>query len=363
MSIKKLITACFAFLPLLLVAQSSKPNWINADSRRLIYSENEYFIGFASGFAKQGETLDAATARMKAEAQGDAAQRIQVHVHSEAFDAVQSVQQRTAETFDEEVHRIYHQQTSTSSSIDIPNLQVMTWNDTATHEVAVLVYTKRRDFVRYYDRQIESLLGKMESAIADIAIQEKQGQKSKAVKTAETALESCPSVEYSQRMVALADPEVSNEDLQMSRYMTAMHDLAETITRLKYATTYYINCRASIGETDYPMLDKEVRGLLANNGCNFIDTRNDADWIIEINASVVNTMHRDGMPYYIYVDGTISIENSVGKRIMEDRISALEAGHPDGIKGGEFNADKAVRIAYRETARIISETILKFVQE
>lgn len=351
-------------LPFLASAQAPKPDWYEADSRKFLYPDADYFVGFSSGFARQGETVEAATARVKTDAQGDAAQRIQVHVQSAALDAVQSVQHQTAQGFNEDIKRLFSKQTSTYSALDIPNLQAMTWNDPATHEVAVMVYTRRRDFVRYYDRQIESLLGKMETGLENALQQERQGAQIKGRGTAEEALLLCPQVEYAQRMVALADVNATMEDLQMPRYGEVVKQLTTAVVRLRHATSFYIDCRATINGNNYSLLDKEVRGLLADRGCHFTDNREAADWVVDITADVINTEHRGGMAYFAYVDGDLSVHNGkTGKRVFEDRLSTLDKEHYDGIKGGDFKPEKAARIAYHEAAQIIAETILKLVQE
>lgn len=361
---RRLFLLLLILLPWVLGAQGGKPEWCDASIRGLSYPDKTYYTGFAMGQRGQGENTRDALARIENDARANAAKHIKVRVESNTLDQMESLQQESRAGLDESIRRYFSQENVSSTSIEIANLQVLSWRSADGNEVAALAYVKKRDFARYHDRQIESLLGKMETALDNVANQEQQGQKIKAVKTAEDALQLCPSVEYSQRMVALSDPEASTEDLQIDRYMTAVHNLVATITRLKHATAFYVCCKASIGEEGYTLLDKEIRGLLAEKGCHFADNRNDADWMIEIEASVINTTHRDGMPHFVYVDGTLRVTNgTTQQKVLENRLSSLENGHPDGIKGGDFNADKAARIAYRDAARIITESILKLAQE
>lgn len=363
---KRLLAISIALLPLFVaVAQTPKPDWCDAESRRFLYPDADYFVGYSSGFARQGESFDAATARIKTDAQGDAAQRIQVHVQSSSFDHVQSLQRQTAQDFDEEIQTLFRKQTQTHASIEIPNLQAMTWNDPTSGEVAVLVYTKRRDFVRFYDRQIESLLGRMEVGLENAQQQEQQGAQIKGRATAEETLKLCPEVEYAQRMVALADVNATMEDLQMPRYTSLAKQLAAAINRMRHATAFYINCNATtIDDKKFTLLDREVRGLLAEKGCQFTNDRETADWVIDIEAEVINTEHKEGMAFFAYVDGTLTVQNgTTGQKILEDRLSTLEPDHYDGIKGGDFKAEKAARIAYHNAASIVAKAILKLVQE
>lgn len=357
---RRLIAIGLVLLPLLASAQQERPDWYDANTRGIYYPDADYFVGFASGFARKGESFESATARIKTEAQSDAAQRIQVHVKSQTVDAVQSAQVRTAKDFDEQIRSYFNRQTTTQTEMEIPNLQSKTWNDSKTREVAVLVYTRRKDFLRFYDRQIESLLGKLDMALEKVIQQEQQGAQIKGRATAEEALKICPQVEYAQRMMALADADATMDDLQMPRYNDLVKQLASAIERLRHATAFFINCTG----TSHTFLDKEIRGILSAKGCHFTESREQADWVVDIDAKVINTTHQEGMAYFVYVDGSIVVLNShTDKTVLEDRLSALEANQYDGIKGGDFSTEKAERIAYSNAAKIIANAILKLVQE
>lgn len=364
--VKRLFFIFLTWLPLIVAAQERKPQWCDANARSRMYPEDEYFVGYQSGFARSDESLEEAVARVKTEAQGDAAQRIQVHINSSTVDAMQSAQQQTAKGLDEEIVRLFRQQTNATATIDIPNLQASTWSNPSTREVAVVVYTRRSDFVRFYDRQIESLLGKMDVAVESALQLEQQGAQIKGRSTAEGALRLCPQVEYAQRMVALADVNATLADLQMPRYTEVVKRLTEIVARLRHATAFFIQCAATtIGDKKYPLLDKDIRGQLSAHGCHFTDERQNADWIVEIDASVIETTHHEGMMYFSYVDGSITIINgSTGKRLIDDRLSTLGDGvNYDGIKGGDISFERAARIAYRNAAHIIADAILAIVQE
>ena len=359
---KRLSILLWLILSYMLCAQTPKPDWCDVESRRIAYPENSFFTGFAIDHRQSGESIGDALARVENSARADAATHIEVKVVSNTLAQVESLQQEGRNGLDESISSYFSQQNISSTSIQIANLQVITWHSSDNNEVAALAYVKKRDFARYHDRQIESLIGKMESAMENISNQELQGQKIKAVKTAEDALLLCKDVEYSQRMVVLADPEATPDDLQMPRYTAAVKMLANSITRLKHATAYFIDCKATIDGKNYLAFDKEIRGMLAEKGCHFTNTRENADWIIEIDASVTNTSHREGMPHFSYVDGSIMMTNvATNQKILEDRLSSLKEGNNDGIKGGDFSAEKAAHIAYHNAAIIIAESIIKNV--
>lgn len=361
---RKLLLIPFLTLPLMPWAQGQRPEWCDAGFRSLAYPDKSYFTGYATGQRNNGESLADALARTENAARADAARHIEVRVESSSLSRVESLQTEGRNALDETVQTYFSQQNHSSSDIQIANLQVLSWHSDDDTEVAAIAFVKRRDFTRYHDRQIEATLGKMESALESIAQQEQQGAKLKAVATAEEALRLCPDVEYSQRMLALADSEVTDNDLQTERYTTTMRNLASAIVRLRHATAFYIDCRATISGTDYSLFDKELRGLLAEQGCHFIDDRKDADWVVSIDASVINISHREGMAYFVYVDGSIAIQNgTTGQTVVDGRLSTLSDGYHDGIKGGDFNAEKAARIAYSNAAKVAAKAILGIIQD
>ena len=359
---RRLVLLLLLLFPSVLLAQGPRPEWCNASSRRLSHPDKNYIVGYATGERQQGESTGDALARMENAARADAAKHIEVTVESTTIDQMRSLQQEGRNGLDESIQRYFTQENYSSTTIQIANLQVLSWYNPDGSEVAALAYVKKRDFARYHDRQIESLLSKMESALETIGEQERQGQKIKAVTTAEEALRMCPDVEYSQRMIALSD--ATTDDLQMPRYSAVVRNLAACISRLRHATAFYISCQATLGENPYSLFNKEVRGLLSDKGCQFSDSHEGADWVIEIDASVINTTHREGMPWFAYIDGTLSITNgATGQKVFEDRLSTLEPDHYDGIKGGDFNVDKAARQAYHKAAGIVADAILRLVQE
>lgn len=361
---RRVLSICLMLIPMIVLAQGERPAWYDVNSRQLLYPSSEYFVGFANGFVHKGESIETAAARIKSDAQSDAAQNIQVHVKSVTLDAVQSAQERTSSGFNEEIRSFFQRRTETSTNMDIPNLKSAVWSDTKTGEVAVLVYTRRRDFVRYYDRQIESLLGKMEMAMERIQQQEQQGAQIKARATAEESLTICPQVEYAQKMMVLGDADATMDDLQMPRYSGIVKQLVSAIERLRHATAFFIKSHAVVDGKNYNLFEKELCGLLAEKGCHFTEERESADWVIDIDATIINTTHREGMAYFVYVDGTMTIHNGrTGKNVYNDRLSTLDANHYDGIKGGDFNVERATRIAYHETARVVANAILNLVQE
>lgn len=97
-------------------------------------------------------------------------------------------------------------------------------------------------------------------------------------------------------------------------------------------------------------LEPTVKQTLAENGYNFVDNQNDADFIVKINANTTTGSNYQGI-CFAFLDANISIiESSTGEEIYKT--------HLDQIKGGGSDFKKAGKKAYITAAKQIKETLL-----
>lgn len=344
------------------VNAQAPPDWWDANSRKLHYPPSEWHTGFALDKQQDDETLDMALSRLKDEARVEAASNIRVSVEKNMVSSSRSELMQTTTQFDERITEVFVSTTSMKVEMEIPGLHIEAWQNPETKEIGAFAYVSHRELLRKTEKQITVTLTKIEMALDNISQMVEAGQKVKAFKTAEQALGLFAEVEQAQKLLlALTD---DDDALALDETHTLQQRLLTSIEQLRHATAYYINCRATIGDNAYTLFDKEVRGLLAEKGCNFIDEQQYADWVIDIDASVINTTHPNGSTCFAYVDGTLTVrKGATGKVLLDGRLSTLEEGHYDGIKGGDFGDERAARIAYHNAASIIANAILKLVQE
>lgn len=344
------------------VNAQTPPDWWDANSRKLHYPSSEWHTGFVIDKQQDDETLNMALSRLKDGARVEAASSIRVSVEKNMVSSSRSELMQTTTQFDERITEVFESTTSMKVEMEIPGLHIEAWQNPKTKEIGAFAYVSHRELLRKTEKQITVTLTKIEMALDGIDQMAEAGQKIKAHEAAEQTLRLFVEVEQAQKLLlALTD---DDEALALDETRTLQQRLLTTIEQLRHATAFYVNCRATIGDSPYPLLDKEVRGLLAEQGCQFTDDRDLADWIIEVEASVINVEHREGMATFAYVDGDLVIHNGrTEKHLMEGRLSTLDPDHYDGIKGGDFKEERAARIAYHNAARIIADAILKLVKE
>ena len=101
---------------------------------------------------------------------------------------------------------------------------------------------------------------------------------------------------------------------------------------------------------DIKTLEPSVKETLAEKGYNFVDNKNDADFIITINANTTTGSEYEGI-YFAFLDINFSvIETSNGEEIYKT--------HLDQIKGGGSNYKKAGKKAYLLGAKRLQENFI-----
>jgi len=218
---------------------------------------------------------------------------------------------------------------------------------------------ERAKLARQLTRSIPMELGKIEGIMPQINILIKKGEKVQARRMVEEALQQIAKIEADQKTLALLDETADEEMLMTAEVADAKRVLTEKANRLRNAIGIYITCDAKLFDTENIAFLKELQGELSQFGVSFVDSVNQADWAINIQAKAreYNKVELGGATsYFVYVDAQMSIDKIAnGKRVYEDAISE-KAGHT-------FNYEQAARDAYKYLATrinaIIKEQIVK----
>jgi hypothetical protein len=104
---------------------------------------------------------------------------------------------------------------------------------------------------------------------------------------------------------------------------------------------------------------KDLQGELSQLGVSFVDSVNQADWSINIQAQAreYNKIELGGAAnYFVYVDATLTIDKLANnKRVFEDAMSE---------KGGHsFNYEQAALDAYKHLVPRLSATIKEQIEK
>lgn len=338
------------------------PDWWEPASRKMHYPPSEWYVGFATGEQQPGETIERTFARLKDEARVEAASTVRMSVEKDMVSVNRSELMQSSSQFDERVTEVFQSTTHMNVELELAGLHVEVWQQPKTKEIGAFAYVSHKELQRKTERKITATMTKIAMSLDGVDQMVRAGQKMKARDAAIQVLELFAELEQTQRLLlAITD---DDEALELDETHALQQRMLATISGLSHATVFYIQCQATVDGEQYTLFDKEIRGFLSEKGCQFTSEREDADWVIDVNAGVIKTEHREGMPWFAYVDGSLTVyKGGTGENVLADRLSSLETGHPDGIKGGEFKLDKAARMAYSNAARIIANAIIKLAQE
>ncbi len=356
MNMFKRLFACLALALLAqgAFAQDKAPAWLNAESRALQYPNSTYYSGIAyENMAGQPR----AVAIQKAEqgARTEALSTILVSLHSVTYFS----QFSRMVNDDEDLYEVYKSETRIEIAFnDIPG--VMVEHYVKGSEVTAFAYVNRLELMLYYSQRIETMLARIEGTLDNVDQYVSEGEKIRARELAKTAVKYFAELENSQRILVAVGGDAY---MQMDRYMEISKRMENALVELKNGTAIYIDCRVNAHGSRYVAFDGELKGRLSTLGCHFADNREQADWVVTVKADVERENKANDI-YFVWVDGTVSIrKQATNQTIYTGRISAIEEGHPDGVKGGHTAGyDAALRAAYKEAARIVDNKVTDVIK-
>lgn len=347
------------FVLVLPTLAQTTPNWYDADMRSSFYPAGQYFTGYAEGQRRSGESIETAQKRIKDAARVEAVSTIRVHVQNTTVNQALSQSLRTMDgTFRQSV-REFSSATRTSVDMEIPGLQIESWQNPQNGTIATFAYVKKNALIRQLEKKITIGLTKIETALDQIDQLISNGQKMQARTVAEETLPLFFEVDEAQQLLAAVDDSADEESLQLQETRTLQHRLTEHIAQLKNGINIYLSCKALMFGQHYTALKGELQGELSKIGCTFMPGASGSDWQIYVTCTAreYNTVNiADMKQYFVYVDAQIIVEKTAtGQRIYENSISE-KGGHTLGY-------EQAARQAYRDISPRISQIIKEQIQQ
>jgi len=327
------------------------PDWMEDASRKFHYPREEWFSGFVTGEQQPGESLEKTFSRLKDDARVEAASSIRMTVEKEMKSSNRSELMQTSSSFDEKVTEIFESTTRTGVSMEIPGLKAEAWQNPRTKEISAFAYVSRNELLKKTKKQITVVLTKIELALDNVAQLVEIGQKMNARKAAQETLSLFGELEYAQKILLAISSD--DEDLQMDEANSLRLRLMQLCSDLQHGIKLYIKCSCFLFDEPYPALQKELSASLSDIGCEFVESMENADWSIFVNANTraYNYAEFGGISTYTsYVDAGLSIDKQItSQRIYEDEI------HQKGTH--TIGYEEAARSAFHDITKTLSKNI------
>lgn len=271
---------------------------------------------------------------------------------------IQDYAQMKATVVDGHSHITYNSETKFNTKANLRFVETQIFYDANKKEGAVIAYISRERIQNFYSNELLLLNNKIEHVITTAENYISEGFKAQAVAELKTA---------QPYFVAMEEPLgwmniFGTSQSELNQWQNKLNNNVQKIKRLlaeqQYGTRIYLECTADLFGTPYPLLEKELKGLLSKIGCSFIQDATSADWTISVYCSAREANHvimGDMHAYFSYVDAVITMDKGKGsQRVMEDAVSE---------KGGDTRSyQAAAQAAYKQIKEILAERLKQNIQ-
>ncbi|MBQ9637636.1 MAG: hypothetical protein IJV36_07090 [Prevotella sp.] len=337
---------CFALIFLLaahhIVAQQYPLEWKN-------FTSSEYLYDIQSDENVKNLTATDFKELLLNVARANLAKQVQTSIHDNATLNKATVDGHTSISY----------QTETFYLTDI-ELQLVTTQTAYYPESRIghaIAYIEKSQARQYYVNMLQSHYDKINYTIIEAEDLIAKGFKSKAKSLLEHSLGIFKDKENPFFWLNVFELSPS----ELVAWQQKIADREQTVKRmiadLDHGTGVFLTCRADNFGVPYPMLQNELKGIIAQNDCNITENGESADFKIKITceARKGNHVNLSGAScYFAFVDATITIDKvATSQRIYENAIT-VKGAHTSNFK-------EAAKIAYRdlkkELGAIINENI------
>ncbi|MDR3286926.1 MAG: hypothetical protein LBT27_05745 [Prevotellaceae bacterium] len=332
---KKIFFLLF-FIPFVCFAQ--KPSWVTDMVRNNDYPKEQYLTSFVSNVGAESPAFINA---LKASAKSELIEGIIISVQSTKYLAKSEIKGVVSEEY-----------TAVSLSFadaTINGLHTEYYYDKSAHTGYCFAYADKNKIKDYYKTNISFIIQKIEMTIENAKQFEDDGNKGRARKTYESATPFFDELNVDQfLLIAIEGNE--NESAQMQKTLALKAEIIQSVSWLQTAIAIYVQAKEKNFEQTVHLLEPKIKAELSKYGCSFVPTRENADWMLVINAQTRKGSVVEGI-YFSYLDATISlVEKKSGKEIYNNNFT--------DIKGGGLDYDKAGRKAYDSGLKKIADEII-----
>lgn len=347
------------FLVSLTAFCQAPPVWFDSAMRDLKYPKDAYFTGFAIGEKEPGEFNDAAVRRISDAAKAEAVSSIRMTVskvmNTNAYSSLTTGSNGISEVSVEEFS------SSTTMQIgikDIPGLLSEVWTDPKKGTIAAFAYVGKSELLRKVDRRLTVNMTKLELSVEELRNFFEAGRFKDADDAVKASSALAADIEEDQLLLISIDEKHSDEDLQIQRFNELKHSVLSIRDSLKDGVPVFLCCSAEIFGNAYQEFENDIKASLSKLQCHLVESPENAERIIELNASV--TEHSKSeiynfRNYFCYVNVDIKLNDTVkGICLYEGRLSQ---------KGCHTNCyDEAAKNGYGEiigkVIQVIEEHLL-----
>lgn len=312
------VAVCFAATN----AVSQTPDiWLSSEARGKNFPQSEYITGFAPHNVGGSETKAGAVSAAQTEAKAFAASNIRTMIEG----ASESESKQLEVNGDFDFVSIYEDYSKQSYQAEIAGFQTVSYYDEAAGIAYGFAYVKRSDLISYYKSQINIQLNKASSSLKAASTAFGAGQKLKAKKYCENALEPIAKAEFAQDLLTAIDPSANEESLQLYRTDELKDEVVQKLIDLEQSIYVYIKCDESNFGTPTTNLSNKLKSILSMNQCSFTTDASQADYKLTIYATTRKHDVENQDFKFTYADVSVDLYSNYKKMsVFSDEFSTKE---------------------------------------
>lgn len=318
MNKKNLIIRMFACMLSLLpfIGEAQSPSaWLASQARELNFPADTFIWGFVPGNLRSGETESALLSRLKTDAKKEAAGKIRTMVEAE----ISKTDRQFTNGEDYSFSSLYRDYTRQTVQAEIVGIEIRTHYEPSEKMGYAFAYVKKSDLAAYYKSQINLQLQQVQNALNTAATAANAGQKMRAKKACEDALQPLAKAEFAQDLLSAISP-YETEALQLERLSRLKNELLQTLIDLEQSIYIYLKCSETNFGQPVRIFAPELKRLLANNQCSFTEDPAQADYKITITATTRkhegNVAFGDGTFKFSYADVEVEVYSNYKKKVV-----------------------------------------------
>ncbi|MGC9374991.1 MAG: hypothetical protein ACP5DQ_08125 [Bacteroidales bacterium] len=249
------------------------------------------------------------------------------------------------ETFQSEI------QVSTDLEINGVNVESYVKDNT----VYGFAYANKYEIIGYYKSTLNMKVQQIEGYIHTAKELEEKREKIKAKEEFNKTLRVFEEIKEAQGILSALDKNISQDELKMQKTMQLYNEVVQANTRLEQAVLVYISTHEDLFGESISAIESELKAILSKNECSFTTDEDNADWKLYVNA-LSREFNYSNKVYFSYVDAEVQLFKA-----PSDKHVYQDAFEQKGAHSKSYQA--AARNAYKEISNLISDEILKWINQ
>lgn len=242
---------------------------------------------------------------------------------------------------------------STAASAQLVNVHLEHCYDKVSNTVHAIAYVKKQDLSDFCESKLISGFSALTSRLNSINDFIDKGYKIEAKSLASQALEEIRVYPlFLSQLVTIGLSRKSPEE-----YSNTLEQISKRILQykadLEHCLSIHICAKNSSAYIKGEILSNKCKGLLSDSGCSFVDTPENADFVISIDYDTRTSSYTE-VGYFAFADINLTIKRNRDESVVCDDLLS--------VKGGAGTEEKAHRKAIDISAKSVCDKILTSIR-